>query len=111
MDAQVYVRGIYMSLKPVSGKIESQEINDNFSYLDSEKVSRQELAEMTNGITEVFETFEELEAEYPNGKEGLFLVVKDGHIYYWKDEWKDAGKYQSTDWLDYMTEQDEEWVI
>lgn len=26
-----------MAIKPVSGKIESQEINDNFSYLDSEK--------------------------------------------------------------------------
>jgi len=24
-----------MGLKPVSGKIDSQEINDNFSYLDS----------------------------------------------------------------------------
>lgn len=101
-----------MGLKPVKGKIESQELNDNFSYLDSDKVGRKELADMTNGITEVFETLEELEVEYPNGKRGLFLVVENGHIYHWKDnEWKDAGSYQSTEWMTYMTKQNEEWIV
>lgn len=101
-----------MALKPVSGKIESQELNDNFSYLDSDKVGRQELADMTNGITEVFETLEELEDEYPNGKKGLFLVVENGHIYYWEDnEWKDAGEYQSTEWLGLLTSDGEPWEV
>lgn len=44
-----------MSLKPVSGRIESQELNDNFSYLESEKIGINDEVEMEQLSQEVKE--------------------------------------------------------
>ncbi len=44
-----------MSIKPVSGKIQSQELNDNFSYLDSNKRGKDELVGMSGLTQEVKE--------------------------------------------------------
>lgn len=49
-------------------------------------------------IKEVFATVDELKGKYPNGAEGVFLVVADKHIYYWSigdKTWVDAGSYAS----------------
>ena len=40
-----------------------------------------------------------LQTAYPNGAEGVFLVLETGHWYYWNSslaEWADGGVYQST---------------
>lgn len=55
MVTQVYVGGCDMSIKPVSGKIKSQEINDNLSYLDSIKRSKNEEIRMSDLDQEVRE--------------------------------------------------------
>ena len=47
-----------------------------------------------------YNTFSELQAAYPNGTDGIFLVLENGHWYYWQAEttsWEDGGVYQSTD--------------
>lgn len=85
-----------MSLKPVSGKIESQELNDNFSYLDSIKAGMQDLAKAIKGPTETHDTITVLQNKYPNGADGVHLVLSNKHIYVWKDNnWTDAGPYQA----------------
>lgn len=82
-----------MPLKPVSGKIESQEINDNFSYLETE------IYKNVSGTPKaVFDTLNQLKAAYPNGTDGVFLVLETGHIYFWKNtSWEDAGPYQAVE--------------
>lgn len=95
-----------MSLKPVSGKIESQELNDNFSYLDS--------AIRTGGgiQLEAFDTLEDLETAYPNGKEGAFIVKNTGDWYYWGgSNWESGGTFIQSEFADVLTGPDEEWVI
>lgn len=64
-----------MPIKPVSGEIKSQEINDNLSYLES-------LVLQANGgpIDEV-SSVSELNSKYPNGANGVVLV--DGVVYLW----------------------------
>lgn len=57
-----------------------------------------------------------LQSAYPNGAEGVFLVLENGHWYYWNSEnnaWTDGGMYQSGggDWLEAMTEQDQIWSV
>ena len=40
-----------------------------------------------------------LQTAYPNGAEGIFLVLENGHWYYWHTDtsvWSDGGVYQST---------------
>lgn len=80
-----------MPLIPVSGKIFSQDINNNFSYLETR------INDNLNGSPkEVFSTLNALKAKYPNGADGIYLVLENGHIYYWNSTtWTDAGAYQS----------------
>lgn len=95
-----------MALKPVSGKIESQELNDNFSYLES-------LIKSGGGVQiEVFDTLSDLESTYPNGKEGAFITKDTGDWYFWNGvEWTVGGSFVETEFTDVLTEQDEEWVV
>lgn len=41
-----------------------------------------------------FTTLSALQSEYPNGTEGVFLVLENGHWYYYANGWKDGGVYQ-----------------
>jgi lysophospholipase L1-like esterase len=44
-----------------------------------------------------FYTLNALKSYYPEGADGIFLVLESGHIYIWNGEdWADAGKYQSS---------------
>ena len=46
-----------------------------------------------------FQTLSSLKAAYPSGTSGIFLVLADGHWYYWNNDasdWLDGGVYQST---------------
>jgi len=61
-----------------------------------------------------FTNLQALKDAYPNGEEGIFLVLSDGNWYYWNEEendWLAGGLYQAVSWEAYMTEQNEEWVI
>lgn len=94
-----------MPIKPVSGKIESQEINDNFSYLES-------LAKKESGLAPgVYETLGNLKDTYPNGNNKIYVVKSDGNWYYYDDSWKVGGRYIDADVLDALTEEGEKWVI
>ena len=47
-----------------------------------------------------FQTLSSLKAAYPSGTSGIFLVLADGHWYYWNSDsldWLDGGVYQSTE--------------
>lgn len=41
-----------------------------------------------------FNTLSELKTTYPNGTEGVFLTLNNGHWYYYVNEWLDGGIYQ-----------------
>ena len=45
-------------------------------------------------------TLAALQTAYPNGTEGVFLVVENGHWYYYANGWKDGGVYQATEIAD-----------
>ena len=47
-----------------------------------------------------FQTLSLLKTTYPSGTGGIFLVLEDGHWYYWNSDsldWLDGGVYQSTE--------------
>lgn len=59
-----------------------------------------------------YPTLQDLENAYPSGTDGIYIVQADGHWYYWSgSNWADGGLYQALPWDEFMTEQDEEWVI
>lgn len=77
-----------MPLNPVSGEIEAQPINDNFSYLESL------LLQVNGGPIDEVSTESELNAKYPNGANGIVLV--NGYLYLWNgSSWKKGSLYQS----------------
>lgn len=46
--------------------------------------------------TKVFEDLEDLQNSYPNGADGVFVTVDNGHKYYWQNnQWNDGGAYQA----------------
>lgn len=96
-----------MSLKPVSGKIESQELNDNFSFLQS-LISNAE----SGVITGAFATLSELESKYPNGKSGIFVISELDDWYFWNgEEWQFGGTFRPNPLSDYMTTDGEKWEV
>lgn len=80
-----------MALKPVKGKIQSQELNDNFSYLDSA------IKKIDKGSPKgVFDTVQELKDAFPDGDNGVYVV--DTNWYFWGgSNWEKGGVYQARD--------------
>jgi hypothetical protein len=98
-----------MPIKPVSGKIESQKLNDNFSFLDSvlsEKATKGEvdskIASVASGSPKgTYSTLSALQTSFPSGTTGIYLVTADGKWYYWNGTaWTAGGTYQSTQLAD-----------
>lgn len=59
-----------------------------------------------------FDTVQELESTHPNGTNGLFVIHADNHWYYWNgNQWTKGNELTTTPWSEFMTVQDEEWVI
>lgn len=91
-------------------------LETNISYLDNIKVNKDEMnvkikllndlkadktfvdaqfASIVSGSPKgTFATLTALQSAYPNGTEGVFLVLKNGHWYYYASGWKDGGVYQ-----------------
>ena len=59
-----------------------------------------ELSSVASGSPKgVYDTLSDLETAYPDGTEGIYVVLADGHWYYWNsvnNEWNDGGTYLST---------------
>lgn len=70
-----------MAIKPASGKLESQELNDNFCYLDSKAGS------MIGGPKGTFTSESVLKSKYPNGDSHAMLVTDgkqaNSYLYMW----------------------------
>ncbi|WP_260313732.1 SGNH/GDSL hydrolase family protein [Lactococcus lactis] len=91
-------------------------LETNISYLDNTKVDKDEMnvkikllndlkadktfvdaqfASIVSGSPKgTFATLTALQSAYPNGTEGVFLVLENGHWYYYASGWKDGGVYQ-----------------
>lgn len=80
-----------MPIKPVTGKIESQELNDNFSYLES--IFKTTSSGSPKGT---YATLSDLQAAFPAGNNNIYVVRADGNWYYWNGAtWASGGIYQS----------------
>lgn len=94
-------------------------LNHRLNNIESKKADQAfvdaQFASIVSGAPKgTFVNLQALRDAYPNGEEGVFLVLSNGHWYYWNEtekDWLDGGLYQSVSWEVYMTTQDEEWVI
>lgn len=79
-----------MPIQPITGEIKAQPLNDNFSYLDLK------IDENLSGSPKgVYATLSELQAAYPNGADGIYVVSADGKWYFWNGtKWNAGGIYQ-----------------
>lgn len=83
-----------MPIKPVSGEVKSQDINDNISYLDNK------LNQVNAGPLGTLNNTAELNSKYPNGANGYFVVLesdgKTGYMYTWNgSNWIRGALYQA----------------
>ena len=83
-----------MPIKPVTGEIKAQPLNDNFSYLDSK------VDQINGGSKETFTSLTELQSKYPNGDNSAMLVTDsnglNGYLYTWNGaSWVKGPLYQS----------------
>lgn len=63
-----------------------------------------------------FLSLESLESTYPNGAEGVFLVLENNsdasHVYFWNgSNWEDAGIYQSAGLASVLTTENTPWEV
>ncbi|WP_064467911.1 SGNH/GDSL hydrolase family protein [Lederbergia galactosidilytica] len=82
-----------MPIQPVSGKIVSQELNNNFSYLEST------IKNIDKGSPKgAYEKVADLVATYPNGDDGIYIITGNGYWYFWNGtSWEAGGVYQGTE--------------
>lgn len=83
-----------MPIRPVSGEIKAQSLNDNFSYLDSQ------VENISIGPFDTYTSLSQLNAAYPNGRQGFAIVLeadgKTGYMYTWTGtQWKKGGLAQA----------------
>lgn len=79
-----------MAIKPVSGEIKSQDINDNLSYLDNK------LSQVNGSPSGAFNTVEELNTSFPQGNNNIYIVIENKNWYAWNGtKWEAMGLYLS----------------
>lgn len=84
-----------------------QETNNTKIYLDNQL---SQIGSMTP--KGAYPTLQDLESEYPNGENGVFVVQENGHWYYWNgSNWTDGGDYQAQPWDEFMTEENQGWSV
>src|SRR5699024_2176253 len=84
----------------------AQSMQENRIYIDNQLKSLNGLE-----LKGAYNTLQDLIDTYPNGTQGIFLIQETGHWYYWNGEWSDGGIYQALPWEEFMTINNEEWVI
>jgi lysophospholipase L1-like esterase len=72
-----------------------QEYAPRLLNVENNKADKAALAAVASGSPKgVFPTLLDLENEYPDGTEGIYVVTDDGHWYYWNESaWTDGGEY------------------
>lgn len=72
----------------------------------------QQLESVASGSPKgAYTTLAELEADYPNGASGIYVVTNTGYWYYWNGtSWVQGAIYQSTLWQNALTTEGEVWV-
>lgn len=85
----------------IAKKADEAIVNGQISALQQSKADKTfvdaQFASIVSGSPKgTFATLAALQAAYPSGTEGVFLVLENGHWYYYASGWKDGGVYQST---------------
>ncbi|PAF19761.1 SGNH/GDSL hydrolase family protein [Terribacillus saccharophilus] len=82
----------------VGDRLDAEEItfNDQLTKKADQTYVDTVLSNVLDGSpTATFNTLSALKSAYPNGVEGVFLVLENGHIYFWNGtNWEDGGVYQ-----------------
>lgn len=90
-------------------------LNDRITKKADQSFVDSQLASIVSGAPKgTFATLVTLKTKYPNGTDGVFLVLETGNWYYWNAsalDWELGGLYQAVSWDEYTTEEDESWVI
>lgn len=95
----------------------SQADLDATNAVVSQKADKSYVDSLISGVGDMspkgaYATLAELQAAYPTGADGIYLVSADNHWYYWNGSaWTDGGPYQAMPWADFMTTQDEPWEV
>lgn len=84
----------------IKDKADKTQINElELKKADKAFVDSQFAAIVSGAPKGTYPTVSDLQAAYPTGAEGVFLVLADGHWYYWNSitlAWTDGGVYQAT---------------
>lgn len=85
----------------IASKADKQDTNNSLASLQQSKADKSfvdsQFASIVSGAPKgTFATLSALQSSYPNGTEGVFLVLENGHWYYYASGWKDGGVYQAT---------------
>ncbi|PAD85011.1 hypothetical protein CHH57_01490 [Niallia circulans] len=98
VNNSVDVTGIYAELNKTNNNL--YETATQLSIVERKKADQSDvetiLAAVVSGAPKgFFNTLSSLQNAYPNGTDGIFLVLENGHIYLWiNSSWQDAGVYQ-----------------
>lgn len=106
-------------LNSIDSQLAQKATKDDIKTLEKVKADQSfvdsQFATIVSGApTGTYTDLNALREAYPDGAEGVMLVLEDGHWYYWNEtaqDWLDGGLYQAVSWEVYMFEPDEEWVI
>src|SRR5690606_3321535 len=88
----VLARGNYVSL-PTRLEAEKTELTQQLA----QKATKEELKNIGDASPKVtYPTLADLEADFPQGSTGIYIVTSNGNWYYWNSEaWTPGGLYQS----------------
>ncbi|MDT2808392.1 M14 family zinc carboxypeptidase [Vagococcus lutrae] len=86
--------------KALDSKADKQKTETVLNELERKKADQSfvdaQLSSIVSGAPKgTYKTLQALKEAYPDGTEGVFLVLENGHWYYYADGWQDGGVYQS----------------
>lgn len=86
--------------KALDSKADKQKTEKALNELERKKADQSfvdaQLSSIVSGAPKgTYKTLQALKEAYPNGTEGVFLVLENGHWYYYASGWQDGGVYQS----------------
>lgn len=82
------------------------------SRLSSFETKLKDLSSLTP--KQAFETVSDLEEEYPDGADGIYLVREDGYWYIWDDEdeeWVKGESFQPMPLDEFLSSDGDEWEV
>lgn len=96
-----YVLSKGKTLELLDSKADKVETENKIDDLERKKADQSfvdaQLATIVSGAPKgTYKTLQALKEAFPNGTDGVFLVLENGRWYYYADGWQDGGVYQST---------------